>query len=270
MVYEFNKNNIPVMLAKGAAMRILEPNKARMMYDVDCAVPENRFKDVIKISKKIGFKIKNIYWNAIEIIKQDSQRIDVHHTLVKSDINSDELYKQIFQRAKQYNFYNTTVLIPNTEDFIFLLFNNGFDNIIYSQPFYKNVSWLFDVFYIIKNNKQINWNIVMQNAKETRTLSQIKIMLELFEYFLPNIIPYDIIHSIKISKQEEKDFDFYTKTHLFFSKAQQLKVQIKKVKFLNKIKFIYQFLYLKIIQKTPIINTLFFNKTANRIFKICQ
>ncbi len=265
---ELNKKNIPVMLVKGAAMRLIEPNKARMMYDVDCAVPKETFNEVIDISKKLGFKINGIYPNATEIIKGDKQKIDVHHLLVKSDKNTDKIYKNIFQRAKQYNFYGSSVLIPNTEDFLFLLFNNGYDNIIYSQPFYKNISWLLDGIHIIKNNKDISWNQIIENAKQTGTLAQTKIMLELFNHFLPNTIPNNIISSIKISEQEEKDFNFYTKKHLFFSKAQQLKEQIQKTKNFKKIKLFSIFLYLKIIQKTPIINSLFFDKTANRIFKI--
>ena len=270
LTQELNKQKIPVMLVKGAAMRVLEPAKARMMYDVDCAVPEDKFKETVEISKKLGFKVEKIYWNAAEIIKNKKQIIDIHHTLVKSDINSDKIYKQIFERAKQYDFYGTKVLIADTEDMIFLLLNNGFDNVIYSQPFYKNLSWLLDGLYMIKNNKNINWNIILENAEQTGTLSQIKIMFELFNHFAPNSVPVDILSSINISEQEYNNFNFYTKKHLFFSKAQKLKIQIKskKISNVNIIKLSSQFLYLKIIQKVPIINTLFFDKVANRIFKI--
>ena len=269
LTQKLNEQNIPVLLAKGAAMRILEPNKARMMYDVDCAVPKDKFDKAVETSKTLGFKITGKCGHANTISKNKNQIIDVHYNLVKSNKNSNEIYKKFFERANKYNFYGTKVLIPNTEDFLFLIFNNGFDNIIYSQPFYKNVSWLLDGMYIIKNNKNINWDIIIKNAKETDTLAQTKIMLELFDYFLPNTIPDNVISSINISEKEQKDFDFYTKTHLFFSKAQQIKEEIIKSKgFLNKIKLFNRFLYLKIIQKTPIISTLFFDKIANRIFKI--
>jgi len=269
LIQELNKQNIPVLLVKGAAMRVLEANKARMMYDVDCAVPKDKFNKAIEISKEIGFKINKSYWNATEIIKQNKQIIDVHHTLIKSDTNSDKIYKQIFERAKEYNFYGSKVFIADTEDMIFLLLNNGFDNIIYSQPFYKNVSWLLDCIYIINNNKNINWNIILENAKQTGTLAQTKIMLELFNHFIPNKIPVDIISSIKISEQEYKNFNSYTKKHLAFSKAQQLKKEISKCKNIsNKIKAFNYFLYLKTIQKVPVINNLFFDKMINRIFKI--
>ena len=265
---KLNENDIPVLLVKGAAMRILEPNKARMMYDADCAVPKEKFDKAVEISKSLGFKINGIYTNAFAIIKDSKQQIDLHHSLVKTYKDSNKIYKQLFDNAKKYNFYGSTVLIPNTEDFIFLLFNNGFDNIIYTQPFYKNVSWLFDGIYIIKNNKNINWNIIFEKAKETETLAQIKVMLELFNFFAPDIISKDIISAICLSEKEQKNFDFYIKTHLFFSKAQHLKIQIKQATFFNKLPFVYQFLYLKIIQKIPIIKNLFFDKVANRMFKI--
>ncbi len=271
LTQELNKQKIPVMLAKGAAMRILEPDKARMMYDVDCAIPEEKFDEAIEISQKLGFKVVAKYWNAAEIIKNDKQIIDVHHTLVKSDINSEKTYKQLFERAKQYDFYGTKVLIADTEDMIFLLLNNGFDNIIYSQPFCKNVSWLLDCLYIIEKNKNINWNLILENAKQTGTITQTKIMLELLNHFVPNSVPDNVISSINVSEQEYKNFNFYTKKHLFFSRAQQLKKQIKSKKsseIFHIIKLSSQFLYLKIIQKVPIINTLFFDKVANRIFKI--
>ena len=265
---ELNKNNIPVMLVKGAAMRILEANKARMMYDVDCAVPKENFEQAVEISKKLGFKIYGTFENAVAIVREPKQQIDLHHSIVKTHKDSDKIYKQIFEGSKQYNFYGLPVLIPNTEDFLFLLLNNGFDNIIYSQPFYKNVSWLLDGLYIIKNNKNINWNVILKKAKQTETLAQIKVMIELFQLLAPNVISKDVLSSIKISKQEEKEFGFYTRTHLFFSRARQLKAEMKNKKMLSNIKLFVQFLYLKIIQKVPIINTLFFDKVADRMFKI--
>ena len=66
---KLNENDIPVLLVKGAAMRILEPNKARMMYDADCAVPKEKFDKAVEISKSLGFKINGIYTNAFAIIK---------------------------------------------------------------------------------------------------------------------------------------------------------------------------------------------------------
>lgn len=271
LTQELNKQNIPVMLAKGAAMRILEPDKARMMYDVDCAVPKDKFNKVMEISKNIGFEEQGSCWNGTAIKRKEKQIIDVHHSIVKSDVNSDEVYTKIFERAKQYDFYGTKVLIADTEDMIFLLLNNGFDNIIYSQPFSKNVSWLLDCLYIINNNKNINWNRILDNAEQTGTLSQIKIMFKLFNHFAPDSVPENILSSINISEQEYKSFNSYTKKHLFFSRAQQLKAKMKTTKmseFFTVIKLMSEFIYLKIIQKVPIINTLFFDKVADRIFKI--
>ena len=269
LTQELNKQNIPVMFVKGAAMRILESDKARMMYDVDCAVPKDKFNETVEIGKKLGFTVRKNYWNAAEIIKKDKQVIDIHHTLVKSDINSDKIYKRIFERAKEYDFCGSKVLIAGVEDMIFLLLNNGFDNIIYSQPFYKNVSWLLDGVYIIKKNKNINWKFIIENAQYTGTLAQTKIMLELFNRFVPNTVSENILSSINISEKQQKDFNFYTKTHLFFSKAQQLKIKMRKCRsFSDGINLFSRFLYLKMIQKIPVINNLFFEKVADRMFEI--
>ena len=61
LIGELNKKNIPVLLIKGAAMRILEPNKSRMMADVDCAVGIDDLNETIKISRKLGFKLNKAY-----------------------------------------------------------------------------------------------------------------------------------------------------------------------------------------------------------------
>ncbi len=270
LVAELNKNDIPVMFIKNSSMKVFDADKTRMMYVADCAVPKEQFSKTIEISKKLGFKINGKYGNVTEILKNDNQRIAVYHTLINSNKNVDKVYEDIFKRAIKHEFHGLHILIANIEDFLFLLFNNGYNDIIYSQTFYKKISWLLDSFYIIKNNKNINWENVIRKAKETGSLAQIKIMLELFEYFLPNTIPHDLISSIQISKREQKDFNLYTKNHLCFYRAQEIikEIRIKeKSDFFGKTKLFAQFLYLKIIQRVPIINTLFFEKMANKMFE---
>ena len=275
LIVELNKNDIPVLLIKGAAMRILEPNQSRMMADVDCAVGIDNLNETVKISEKLGFKINEAYKHATEVRKTDIQKIDIHNKIAKSDTDTRITDKKIFERAKEYDFYDSKVLIPDTEDMIFLLLTNGYENILYSQPFYKNVSWLLDVVYIVKNNKNIDWNLVVTDAEETATLAQIKIMFELINHFLPGTVPDTVISSISITKQENKNFQAYTKKHLFFSRAQELKEQVRgmvkgneKFDFFLAVKLTSRFFYLKMIQKTPVIKSLFFDKVANRIFKI--
>ena len=275
LTLKLNDNNIPVLLVKGAAMRILEPNKSRMMSDVDCAVDIDNFDKAVKISESLGFKISFSYGHATEVRRYPMQKIDIHKNFVKGDKDTRQTNKKIFERAKQYNFGGSKVLIPDAEDMIFLLLINGYENIIYFQPFYKNVSWLLDVIYIMKNRKDIDWNIVISDAKETETLAQIKLMFELINHFLPNMVPNTVISSIKVSKQEYDINNAYTKKHLFFGKTQQLRDQVrdivkanKKIDFILVLKLTSQFFYLKIIQKTPIIKSLFFDKVANRMFGI--
>ena len=275
LVVGLNDNDIPLLFMKGCAMKILEPDKSRMMFDVDCAVDIDKFDKAIKISEKLGFKINAIYRNATEIKKRDIQKIDIHKQITKGEVDTKNTDKKIFERALKFSFYGSKVLIPKAEDMIFLLLTNGYDNIIYFQPFYKNVSWLFDVVYILRSNNNIDWNIIVTDAKETGTLAQLKIMFELINHFLPNTIPNTIISSINVSKQEYDINVAYTKNHLFFGKAQHLREQLinmvkgnENFNFFLALKLICQFLYLKIIQRIPIINYFFFNIVANRMFKI--
>ncbi len=275
LVFKLNANDIPVLLIKGSAMRILEADKSRMMSDVDCAIDIDNFDKAIEISKSLGFKIRAAYRHATEVGRPPMQNIDIHRKFFKGDTISIETDRKIFKRAKQYDFYGSKIFIPGAEDMIFLLLTNGYENIIYFQPFYKNVSWLLDVIYIINTNKDIDWNIVISDAKETETLAQVKLMFELINYFAPNTITDNIVSSINISEREYKINSDYTKKHLFFGKAQQLRDLVRshvkgkeKFDFFIVAKATFQFFYLKIIQKVPIINTLFFDKTANRLFKI--
>ena len=233
LALELNIKNIPIMLADISTMRVLDKNKIRMMFDIDCAVPKENFNETIKIIKNLGFQIKRKYFKGIEITKEKNKTINVYNAIVKNDNNWDELYKQIFKRAKQYSFYGTNVFIANNEDIIFLLFNNGFWN-------------------IIKSNTNINWDIIIENAKKTKTLSQLKIMLELFDCFLPNIIPNEIISSIKVLKNEEKKINLDIKINSLYAKILQLKKEYKcqKVrKFFILTILVIKVISLKIIQK---------------------
>ena len=275
LTLKLNENNIPVLLVKGAAMRLLEPNKSRMMSDVDCAVDIDNFDKTVKVSESLGFEVSFLYEHATEVIRYPMQKIDIHKKFTKDTDDTRQTDRKIFERAKQYNFGSSKVLIPDAEDMIFLLLTNGYENIIYFQPFYKNVSWLLDVIFIMKNKKNIDWNIIISDAKETGTIAQVKIMFELINHFLPNTVPETVISSINISKREYDSNNAYIKKHLFFGKAQQLREQVrdmlkgnKKFDFFLATKLTVRFLYLKTIQKVPVINTLFFNKVANRMFGI--
>ncbi len=266
-----NNNDIPVLFIKGAAMRILEPNRLRIMADVDCTVDADNFNKTIKVSESLGFNVNAVCDYATEIKRDSIQKIDIHKNFIKNYKNTGKTGKKIFERAKQLDFYNSKIFIPNNEDMIFLLLINGYENIICSQDFYRTVSWLLDIIYIVKNNREINWQLVVFNAEETETLAQIKIMFEMVNYFLPDTIPGNIISSINVSKQDNKNFLAYTKKLLFCCKTQHLKEQVrdyikgnKNFDFFRVTKLTIKFFYLKIIQKTPII----FDKVANRMFGI--
>ena len=275
LAVELNTQQISVLLLKDSAMKILESDNLRMMSNVDCAVFRDNFDKTVKTSVRLGFNLNVVCDNTTEVKRNPMQKIDIHRKIIKSDNDTEYTEKKIFERAKQYNFSGSNVFVPDTEDMIFLLLNNGYENIIYSKDFYKNISWLLDVVYIVNNNKFIDWNLVILTAKESKTIAQIKIMFELVNHFLPNTIPESVISSIIISNQEQNINYTYTKKHLFINKTQKLKQQARELIKSKKISDIFyiinllsQFLYLKVIQKVPVIKSLFFDKVANRMFKI--
>lgn len=267
LVSELDKYNIYIMLVENSAMRLLDSGKEKMMFEIECVALKEDFFKVIEISKKIGFEVVEQYADGSVVIKQNKQVIIIHNT---SNKIKNGLYEESFENAKKCNFHGSTVLIPNTEDFILLLLNNGFDNIIYSKPFYKNVSWLLYCIYFIKNNIYINWNVIIQTAKKMGILAKLKIMLELFDCFLPNTIPNNLIVSMVISNEEQKSFNLYTRNQFLSSKTNQLKEEIRSKKisdFFYVIKLLIRFIYLKTVQKIPMLDKLLLNKSMDWILK---
>lgn len=271
---QLNNKNIPVLLMKGIAMKYLYPNTPRFMGDIDFAVPFNKYDKTIKIAVNKGFKVAVKANHSTDLYRGISQKIDIHRFIVKTDIDTKHFDNKIFIRAKHDVAFGVNVLIPKEEDLIFLILQNACDNIIYSKPYPMQFLWIFDCVNIINKKRNINWDIVLNNAARVNLLCQTRMMLQLFEWLMPSFISKDLIETISITQEEKKDFDEKVKIALIENKCIKIKSQVKKI-LLSKnkklkdisfsVKMVAEFIYLKAVHRIDIVRFFLLDKTSKRL-----
>ncbi len=275
---ELNNKNIPVFLIKGIVMKYLFPNTPRLMGDVDFTVPFNNYNEAIETAKKKGFKVAVKANHSTDLYRGVSEKIDIHRFIVKTDKDTKHFDNKLFSRSTKDTVFGVNVLIPKDEDLIFLILQNAFDNIIYSKAYPMQFLWVFDCANIINKNKSIgkniNWDIVLNNAYETNLLCETRMMLQLFNRLLPSFIPKDLVLKISTTLRQEKDFDNKVKIASIENRCIEIKSRVKKI-LLSKnkklkdiifsVKITVEFFYLKSIHRIAVIRFLLLDRASKRL-----
>ncbi|GHU12313.1 hypothetical protein FACS189449_05750 [Alphaproteobacteria bacterium] len=197
---ELNRRGIPILIIKGLVMRHLYPRYLRHMYDVDFVVPRRRIDEAVEIATEMGATIVIKTLHSVDMIFSDNMKFDIHSVVIKEDSSVDD---KIWRSSRRDVAFGVKVLIPSTENLIFSVLTNFYCNLIYDDFFWdtskhtvsaKSLAWICDIVNILKTNKSINWNIIMENGEKTGLTYQIKQLLDVFKSILPGMLPntYDI------------------------------------------------------------------------------
>ncbi|MDR3180170.1 MAG: nucleotidyltransferase family protein [Holosporaceae bacterium] len=195
---ELNRRDIPILMIKGLAMRYLYQKYPRHMYDIDFAVPKNRFDEAVKAAENLGASTTFKGLHSIDMCFGNNMKIDIHSIVVKENSSFDS---KMWQQAKKVRAFGVDAFIPIPEDLIFLILINFYGSMIYDGFFWDtskypvsamSISWMYDVANLVKSNN-INWNIVLDNAAQTHTLHMTKILLKIFDESLPGILPQNLL-----------------------------------------------------------------------------
>ncbi len=188
-----NQNNIPVLIMKGLAMKYLRPELSRSMGDTDILVPEKDYLKCIKLARKMGYRLE-IYLHSVDLHEPDSEAgiMDIHRFIYMYSLRERKLNKYLFERAKEATLGGVKILVPCYEDLLFILLANLSVNLRNNTSKASVLFSLFDAKFLIEN-KNFDWNIVIENAKLTKTLTQIAFAINFINFIVPNLIPNKIM-----------------------------------------------------------------------------
>jgi hypothetical protein len=193
-----NRAGIPVLVFKGLAMKLLRPELPRVMEDIDFMVPKEKYAEAVHIAKSVGFEYKfehtinhNLERDTVhsaDMIHRDKKcLIDIHrcpNLKYGSNIST-----QLFARAKKINAYGVDGFIPCHEDLVFITLTNLLTNLSEKTSIKGVLYGLFDYTYLVNNKADFNWDIVIDNARKTKTTLDIRLALEIIERLVPGIMP---------------------------------------------------------------------------------
>ncbi|GAB7140744.1 hypothetical protein RsTz2092_06960 [Deferribacterales bacterium RsTz2092] len=256
-----NKADIPVMLIKGALMRRVMPALPRVMGDVDFVVPYERYWDAVNVTRGLNFKQVHKFLLAHAADMYLGQyNVDIHRTIVKEgkfkSVLQDasivhEIDREMFERAHATTAFGVECLLPTDEDNVFVCLANSYDAIRSQEK--ARWMWLWDIAGIVRDNKDFDWQKVLAIAYELRFHQQIKVMLEIFNATIPNVLPAGLIASIKTDEAS----DYSMKLDVMTCLIQSIKPDYRAIKFFKPrrpskfiadCKLIWRYKYLKSVR----------------------
>ena len=162
-----NKESIPVLLIKGGAMRVLRPGFARVMGDIDFAVPADMYGRAIEAVGGAGFTAKNVEPNSTDLMGPDGDwAIDLHRRILVDDARTDKLTADIFARAEPTAAFGIDLLVPRPEDMVFIALCNLTKNLVKKNSLSGILFPMFDCAYLASFRPGFDWGLVERNMRE--------------------------------------------------------------------------------------------------------
>ena len=115
--------------------------------------------------------------------------MNIHNTFFLNAKNQNKLVKNIFKRAKITNIYNIRTYTPCLEDILFILFINISDNLRCNKSYADLLNKILDCHFILNENNDINWDIILENSKLTGFEVKINIAVNFINKIIGKIIP---------------------------------------------------------------------------------
>ncbi|HNX28918.1 MAG TPA: nucleotidyltransferase family protein [Syntrophomonadaceae bacterium] len=183
-----NQAEIPVMLIKGAAIRIgYFPKVNRYMADTDIYVAGKNYNRTVKLAKDYGCEGISSY-HSIDL-KKGPLALDVHKVFVKELLNGANP-DGIWHRATKADQNGVSFYIPSREDMIIQILVTGFYDLFESSrdKEKKHIKWITDILPFLLDEEKIDWEKTASIAEQLKISDQIKVMI----YALGNILPQNI------------------------------------------------------------------------------
>ena len=200
----FKQNGInDILILKGGAMKHLRPDLPRVMGDIDILVHEEDFEKAGKLAESMGYGAD---WqlHSIDLHPKGTEEglLDIHKYIDFGTGCQEELNNNLFKRATLQKVFNVDVLVPSCEDLVFISIVNMVKNLSAKTSISGTLYSLFDCKYLLDSKEDFNWDIVIQNAIDSKTEYKLYFGINFINNIVPNLLP----DKIKKNKKFEKKF----------------------------------------------------------------
>lgn len=204
---ELNKQNIFPMILKGGAMKYLRQDLPRVMGDIDILIHMNEYAKACEVARNLGYffvEKKEMHSIDLHLSETDESGIlDIHRWI---DFNSKYNHRYtdtFFSRAHKKKVFGADVYVPCPEDIVFIALVNMSKNLTKKTSMNGILYTLFDCKFLLNKNKNFNWNIVLENAKNTNTQLHLYFSIRFIHKIAPSIFPDEIVQNNYLQKQFE-------------------------------------------------------------------
>ena len=270
---KLNLLNIDFLIFKGGCIKYLRPDYPRVMGDIDILVDKKHWKKCGIAAEQMGY---DTCWDihSIDIHEKGNLEegiMDIHKYIILHSKKEKTFIPDLFKRATKQKVFGADALVPANEDLVFISLLNMVRN-LRNKTSYNGIPYtLFDCKFLIDSKPDFDWNIIVENAKKTKTKTQIYFAIQ----FINNIVPDLLPQTIKLDKSFEKEFEnycillIYQRFYLWEMKQKSHEMKIKDL-FSSKEFFIeylklkpkYFILKLGIIRKNPVLAKIILKKAG--------
>jgi hypothetical protein len=261
----FNSHKIPVIVLKGAylAKEVYSKIGLREMVDIDLLVPDDKVEQAAKLLEILDYQSIRNYDVSLDVEKLSGHQlppfrksfalpvIEIHWTICDPNETYQFDLTELWQRAKNTDFFGETALALAPEDLILHLCHHA----SYHHKFNIGVRPLCDLARIIEHfQDQLDWQALQTTAERWQWQKGLYIMLAFAHYSLgvdlPNLILQAIEHggidqpTLAIAKDELFVNRSTNNQHLSFKMTIPLVNFIEQPHFIEKIKLMIQQIFL--------------------------
>lgn len=213
---EFKNSNIDVMVLKGGAMKHLRPEYSRTMGDIDVLVDEKDYIKSGKIAESMGYECS---WDihSVDLHPKGSEEgiMDIHKYIYMGTGSETNLNEGLYKRATKTKIFGVDAYLPSNEDLLFISLVNLARNLTYKTSINGLYYTFFDLHYLLNSKTDFDWNIVFENAKITKTQSQLFFAIQFVNRIVPNLLP-DKFPTDFISDKQIEDYSILCLYKRFF------------------------------------------------------
>jgi hypothetical protein len=190
------EKNIKVTVVKGAPLLInyLKDTGIRSMGDIDIVVTKETIPDAIMILDKHGF-ISDCKYDICENIETRHSYSFRNNRGLEIDLYWIPLpvaYRQVpLDAPVEFNFKGQTLYMLAPEDFIFQVSLHGasWDPVV-------SIRWIFDLYTILSQDNNINWNKLIRKVEGTRLYYLFYLLFKCYNEISSVKIPVWVINKL--------------------------------------------------------------------------
>ena len=250
---EINKQEIVPIIFNDGLMKYLNPDAPRELADMDILVPEKKWVESAKIAKKLGYIFKKLNNFSFDILEKKDALYGILniHKFINFETKKENIWlKDLYKRTTKNEIYGVKVNIPCYEDLIFILLTYISQNLRNNKAQSDLLYQIYDCKYLLDNKPDFNWNIIIENAKKTKTEVQINFAIKFLNKISENIVPVEIRNNILFEK-ETNDYSKVVMFKRFYYIDLQKQCREMKIKdIIKKPKLWWKYITLKIKYKT--------------------